>query len=161
MNERAFNLSDQLYLSKNLQAFLRVIREGETGQTDTAYETLVGGSRIESLDRHPNVRVYIKRLDVWSSAAGAYQFIYRTWEYCREKLNLRDFGRQAQDVAAVLTIKEQYALEMIKAGDLEGAIRRCAPVWASLPGDVYGQGGITMARAKAVFKKYGGKEKCS
>lgn len=156
MNELAYNLSDELYLSANLQAFLRVIREGETSQDEKAYYTMVGGDVISSLRDHPRRVIWIDRLGVWSSAAGAYQFIRSTWDSCVDALNLPDFGYQSQDIAAVYLVKRRHALDLVKEGKLEEAIERCAAEWASLPGDYYGQGGIEMKRAKDVFVTYGG-----
>lgn len=139
----------------NVQAFLRVIREGETSQTDDAYYTLVGGGRFETLDDHPRRLVYIQPA-LKSSAAGAYQFLTRTWDECRAALALPDFSQVSQDLAAVYLTLRRGALEDVIAGRLDTAIAKCAKEWASLPGDAYGQGGISAGRAREVYLRYGG-----
>jgi muramidase (phage lysozyme) len=140
----------------NMSAFLRVIRAGETSQDDGAYHTLVGNTRFESLASHPRQMVWLPNLRVNSSAAGAYQFLGRTWDECVKALALPDFGKASQDVAAVFLIRRRGALEDVLAGRLEAAIRKCAKEWASLPGSPYGQPVMTMAKAKAVYAQYGG-----
>ena len=79
------------YLSNpNVIAFLRVIRAGETSQGDEAYSTLFGGGRFEGFDHHPNVKVTSGHLT--STAAGAYQFLYGTWQEIVAALKLPDFS---------------------------------------------------------------------
>ncbi len=145
--------------SDNVRAFLRVIREGETSQDDDlAYRTIVGGGRFDSFADHPRVRVWIARLNVHSTAAGAYQFLERTWDDVAKRYGLDSFSPYNQDCGAVALIHDRGAIDDVIDGRLEVAIARCAPIWASLPGDVYGQGGITMQRARAVYRAYGGAE---
>lgn len=145
-------------MSHNLSAFLRLIREGESNQDDTAYRTQVGGRILPTLDDHPREKVtlVIKGKHVVSSAAGAYQFLERTWDECAKALGLTDFSPSAQDAAAVFLIKRRGALEDVEAGRLELAIEKCNREWASLPGDRYGQGGMSMEKARAVFQRWGG-----
>ena len=94
----------------NVQAFLRVIREGETDQTDAAYRTIVGGGLFDSFDDHPRKFVYVQLFNVRSSAAGAYQFLSRTWDECAAALQLPDFSPAMQDLAAVFLIRRRGAL---------------------------------------------------
>jgi muramidase (phage lysozyme) len=140
----------------NMAAFLRVIRAGETSQNESAYHTLVGDTWFESLDKHPRTMVWLPNLRVNSSAAGAYQFLGRTWDECVEALALPDFGKSSQDVAAVFLIRRRGALDDVLAGHFEAAIRKCAKEWASLPGSPYGQPVMTITKAKAVYAQYGG-----
>lgn len=140
----------------NMAAFLRVIRAGETSQDESAYYTLVGNTRFESLASHPRQMVWLPNLRVNSSAAGAYQFLSRTWDECVKALALPDFGKASQDVAAVFLIRRRGALDDVLAGRFEAAIRKCAKEWASLPGSPYGQPVMSMAKAKAVYAQYGG-----
>ena len=139
-----------------IRAFLRVIREGETSQGDEAYQTIVGGGRFESFADHPRQSVYIERLNLRSTAAGAYQFILPTWEGLVRTYGFADFKPYTQDCAAVALIYERQALEDVIEGRFEDAVRKCNREWASLPGSPYGQGGITMTRARAVWEAYGG-----
>lgn len=140
----------------NVQAFLRVIREGESSQDDVAYRTQVGGKRLDSLQWHPGEKVFVQRLGVWSTAAGAYQFLHQTWNECVDALGLTDFGPASQDLAAVFLIRRRKALDDVVAGRFEEAVRKCAQEWASLPGSPYGQPTLTMDKALAVYRKWGG-----
>jgi muramidase (phage lysozyme) len=144
-------------VNSNLSAFLRVIREGETSQTDDAYRTIVGGERFDSFADHPRKRVFIRSLNVWSTAAGAYQFLSRTWDECRDALRLPDFSPESQDKAAAFLIRRRRAMDDVIAGRFEEAIWKCRLEWASLPGSPYGQPTKTMARARAVYERFGGR----
>lgn len=140
----------------NVRAFLRVIRAGESNQDDSAYTTLVGGGRFEDTRAHPNQLIDLPSLGVKSTAAGAYQFLYRTWEECRKALDLQDFGPGSQDLAAVYLIQRRSALQDLLDGHFETAVAKCAKEWASLPGSPYGQPTLTIDRARAVYLQYSG-----
>lgn len=140
--------------SPNMRAFLRVIRAGETSQTDDAYRMMFGGELFTSFDAHPNKA--ITRGSLTSTAAGAYQFLSRTWRECQEALGLPDFSPQFQDLAAVFLIRRRGALADVLAGRIQQAIAKCAKEWASLPGSPYGQPTKTMAQALATYAQYGG-----
>jgi muramidase (phage lysozyme) len=137
-------------VNKNIAAFLRVIREGESSQFNDAYRMLYGGTLFDSFAAHPNRRITLN--GITSTAAGAYQFLYRTWS----ELNLPDFSPENQDRGAILLIKRRKAYDDVVAGRLEDAIRKCNKEWASLPGSPYGQPVITMDRCKFIYENYGG-----
>lgn len=138
----------------NVRAFLRVIREGESSQVESAYLTIVGGGLAASYVDHPRKLIKLERLGVSSTAAGAYQFLSRTWDECVKALDLPDFSPSSQDLAAVFLISRRGALGDVIAGRIEAAIAKCNREWASLPGSPYGQPVMTMAKALAVFAKY-------
>ncbi len=140
----------------NLAAFLRVIREGESSQTDEAYRMIVGGGRFHDFSDHPRQMVFIPSLNVNSTAAGAYQFLSRTWDECKSSLGLPDFSPESQDKAAVFLIRRRKALDDVTAGRIKEALQKCAKEWASLPGSPYGQPTLTMDRALEVYQRYGG-----
>lgn len=140
----------------NMRAFMRVIRAGESSQGDEAYRMIVGGGFFDSFDDHPRRLVHIKSLGVDSTAAGAYQFLSRTWDGCVKALSLPDFSPPIQDIAAVYLVRGRGALTDVLAGNLEVAIAKCAREWASLPGSPYGQPTRSMAQAKATYEQYGG-----
>jgi hypothetical protein len=117
---------------------------------------IVGGGAIRDFADHPRQKVWIERLGVHSTAAGAYQFLARTWDECRDALGLTDFSPGSQDLAMVFLTRRRGALDDVIAGRLESAIAKCALEWASLPGDAHGQGGINMDRARRVFVAWGG-----
>lgn len=142
----------------NVAAFLRVIREAESSQGDEAYRMLFGGELVDDLATHPNrvVERELRGKPLRSSAAGAYQFLASTWRDVAGPYGITDFSPASQDAAAVALIRRAGALDHVIAGRLDEAIRRCASTWAGLPGDHYGQGGIDLARARAVYLRYGG-----
>lgn len=159
MNALGQSLLATLQASGNLRAFLRMIREGESGQTEAAYRTIVGGGQVSDLTDHPRQRVYVEPLNVWSTAAGAYQFLERTWDGCVRALGLADFQPQSQDAAAVYLIRGRQALDDVLAGRVQDAIRKCAREWASIPGSPYGQPVMTMQRALDVYRTWGGTDR--
>lgn len=138
----------------NLAAFLRVIRAGESSQDPSAYWTMFGGKLANSLTDHPRQKNSAAGLT--STAAGAYQFLSKTWDECAKALDLPDFGPASQDLAAVFLIKRRGALEDVLAGRIETAIDKCGKEWASLPGSPYGQPTRTLEQALATYAAYGG-----
>lgn len=93
----------------------------------------------------------------YSTAAGAYQIIRPTWNRIRQRgvwgEYLQDFSPTNQDEAARRLLYERGALEPIKKGNLEDAVRRVASVWASLPGSTAQQGGRSMNEIYALFNQ--------
>jgi len=142
----------------NVRAFLHVIRAGEGTADEDGYRRQFGGELFTDFSRHPN-RAITKTLgdkQLTSTAAGAYQFLGRTWSECQAALNLPDFSPASQDLAAVFLIARRKGLEHTIAGRLEQAIAACANEWASLPGSPYGQPTKTLAQCHAVYKQHGG-----
>jgi muramidase (phage lysozyme) len=142
--------------SENVRAFLQVIRAGETSHQQDAYRTIVGGGRFDSFADHPRQLVEVKSLGVRSTAAGAYQFLSRTWDECAKALELPDFTPASQDLAAVFLIRRRRALVDAMAGRLQDAIAKCCREWASLPGSPYGQPTRTLRQAIDTFRAFGG-----
>lgn len=140
--------------SPNVQAFLRVLRAGESSQDDIAYRTMYGGGTFASFHDHP--RIKNTAAGITSSAAGAYQFLEKTWNGLDAKYNFPDFSPATQDFAAVALIKGRGALDDVLAGRFDEAVRKCNREWASLPGSPYGQPTITLARARKTYEEYGG-----
>ncbi len=133
---------------KNRTAFLDMIAHSEIGLellavSDDGYNVLVGSTAAHPLlfsdyRTHPNITREIRK-GLVSSAAGRYQLLYRYWAPYTKLLGLTDFGPETQDRIALQQIKECHALPMIDAGDVAGAIKACAHIWASLPGAGYAQ----------------------
>jgi muramidase (phage lysozyme) len=86
-----------------------------------------------------------------SAAAGRYQILARFWRIYRAQLGLPDFSPESQDAVALQQIKERRAVAMLEDNDVAGAIKACSNIWASLPGNGYGQGGHTM---EALLDRY-------
>ena len=141
----------------NIAAFLRVIRAGESSQDDSAYTVMYGGDHFDPVAtkwQHPNKLNTARGLK--STAAGAYQFLFRFWTPIAKQYGLEDFSPPNQDIAALALIRECKAIDVIKEGLLHEAIRRTRSRWASLPGAGYGQPEKSLAHAQAVFERYGG-----
>jgi len=79
-----------------------------------------------------------------STASGRYQIILGTWSIYKGRLDLTDFSPASQDAVAAQIVAERGAAEKIAAGDIAAAITLCSNIWASLPGNNYGQGGKPM-----------------
>jgi muramidase (phage lysozyme) len=144
----------------NVRALLRVVREGETDQTPNAYRKLVGDPpgvySIKILKDHPRRVVHIDRLQLFSSAAGAYQFLTRTWDELVTQYGFEDFSPSCQDEAAVALFARRKALDAAIGGALALWLDKCSYEWASLPPGRYGQGELSIERVTRVFKEYGG-----
>lgn len=149
----------------NLSAFLTTIRACEGTLGDDGYRALFGyrpgNNRLfdNGFARHPNIRFPFTQTDGvtnYTTAAGAYQFTFTTWDRLRVKLNLPDFSPASQDAAASELIAEAGAMASVKDGDLVSAIEACSGVWASLPASKYPQPVRTMAFAVASYQGAGG-----
>lgn len=126
-----------LLSNRNVKAFLALIKYTE----GAGYQTLFGGERFTSFDDHPRRKI-TKTLGgkpITSTAAGAYQFLTRTWDECAVAVGLLDFSPLSQDQAALYLIDRRRALNAIIEGDWKTALERCNREWASLPGSPYGQ----------------------
>lgn len=135
-------------MSPERRAFLAVIRATEgTALYPDPYLVIFGGrtSPYGYADHPGNLGFHDWRRfksfgkETYSTASGAYQFLARTWNRLRAKLDLKDFSPDEQDRAAIELIHEKGALSDIDSGDPVSAARKCSVVWASLPGAPYGQ----------------------
>lgn len=147
----AFDLNN-----RNVQAMLRVIRRGEGTADADGYRRIFGGQLFSGYGDHP--RVSVSRSGYTSTAAGAYQFIVSSWDETARVMGLSDFSPASQDLAAVGRIAARGALDDVKAGRFETAIKKIAREWASLPGSPYGQPTISMDTARSVFALAGGND---
>lgn len=138
----------------NVRAFLMLIRTGEGTADAAGYSRLFGGGRFTSYADHPRIPVPFG--STYSTAAGAYQILARTWDEMAAKYSLEDFSPGNQDIAAAGLIKRRGALGDVIAGRFRTAIEKCANEWASLPGSPYGQPTLSMAKAAIVLADNGG-----
>lgn len=146
----------------NRCAFLDMLAWSEIGaallaKSDNGYNVLVGSTPahpllFDSYAAHPNTEN--KVLD--SSAAGRYQLLYRYWLAYKQTLGLPDFSPLSQDKIALQQIRECRALPYIDAGDLNRAILLCSRIWASLPGNSYGQHTQTLGDLQRAYQSAGG-----
>jgi muramidase (phage lysozyme) len=140
----------QALKSPYVQAFLYMLAMSEGTEQRHSYKTMVGGKKINDLSKHPNTVVRLSKT-LASSAAGRYQFLYKTWLRCQRDLNLPDFSAASQDLAAVYLIDLRRGLVPLLKGDVKTAIFNCRKEWASLPGAGYGQGEHSLSKQLAWF----------
>jgi len=129
--------TNQLLKNAKVKAFLLTIRYCEGTLGSEGYRTMFTGKKFSSFSDHPRINNCFGSL--CSTAAGAYQFLSRTWDDVRIKLGLLDFGPESQDMAAVYLLKRCGALPFILDGNINKAIEKANGTWASLPGSSYGQ----------------------
>lgn len=142
----------------NVQAFLRMLRLGEGTIGDRGYRVLFGGGYFEDFADHPRQAITrsLGGKPITSTAAGAYQFLARTWDGLVKQWGFADFTPKNQDLGAVALILGRKALDDVRAGRFESAVAKCNREWASLPGSPYGQPVVTMARARQEYETAGG-----
>jgi muramidase (phage lysozyme) len=145
---------DDSTAARNIRAMLDTIAWAEGAN----YNTLFGGGTFSDYTDHP--RQFIRRRLggrwITSSAAGRYQFLARTWDGLKMKLQLPDFSPASQDLGAIELIRERGALEDVKAGRIAMAIEKVRKVWASLPGAGYNQPEKSFAQLVQVYQQAGG-----
>ena len=88
-----------------------------------------------------------------STAAGRYQLLARYWMDYKRQLRLSDYSPASQDAVAIEQIRERRGLDMIEAGDIAAAIAACSNIWASFPGNDYGQCGKSLATLVAKYSE--------
>lgn len=135
-------------------AFSEGVAKGEAG-----YQTLFGGGQFESFADHPRkfFNFTNKRGEALrTSAAGRYQFLSRTWDDLARRLQLPDFGPDSQDAAALELVRQRGATNDVRAGRINQAIAKCAPIWASLPGAGYAQHENKLTSLVAQYQAAGG-----
>jgi len=91
-----------------------------------------------------------------STAAGRYQLLSRYFDAYKVELNLPDFSPVSQDKIALQQMKECRAIPLIEAGNLAEAIARCSNIWASLPGNNYGQHQNALTMLSKAYTDAGG-----
>lgn len=145
-------------MSDNVKAFLDMlaISEGTAGRGDNGYNVLVGGELFEGYADHPRKLVDLPNLGIKSTAAGRYQLLARYFDAYKKLLGLPDFSPASQDAIAVQQIKERGALPDIAAGNIGRAIEKCSNIWASLPGNNYGQHQNSLTKLLAAYTAAGG-----
>lgn len=149
----------------NQEAFLMMIRACEGTQAADGYRYLFGSTPshpklFDDYSTHPNIKSPFKQTDGtmnYSTAAGAYQLLYRIWASLCQRLSVSDFSPQTQDEMALSLIGvDCRALDDVKEGRLQSAIDKCSHIWASLPASTYPQPHRTYAFAEQAFLDAGG-----
>lgn len=121
-------------LTPERRALLNTIRYAEgtwKDGEDKGYQIMYGGGQFQDLSRHPE-RMIVKRYT--SAAAGAYQFLPKTWKGVAKELKLSSFEPRHQDQAALHLVERRGALKEIdRKGLTRNAMAKLAPEWASFP----------------------------
>jgi len=121
-------------LTPERRALLNTIRYAEgtwKDGEDKGYRIMYGGGQFQDLSRHPE-RVVVKRYT--SAAAGAYQFLPKTWKGVAKELRLASFEPKHQDQAALHLVERRGALgDVDQKGLTKDAMAKLAPEWASFP----------------------------
>lgn len=137
-----------------VRAALDTIAWAEGGKS---YQTLYGGGTFSG-NQHPNRSITAGGYT--STAAGRYQFLYRTWAGIKSALGLADFSGPNQDIGAVYLINQRGQLAKLLAGDFEGMMRGLGCLWAALPYATCGQKmrplAQTMNYYRSALAAYGG-----
>ncbi len=133
-------------MDSKVSAFLALLRKYES---DDDYSIIVGGSHFSDFSHHPNILIplTINGRIVKSTAAGAYQFTFPTWETWRARLSLPDFSPASQDAAALAQIQELGIVDRLANNDFSGTMTRAGRVWASMPGSTANQNPQTLTTA--------------
>lgn len=140
----------------NVVAMLRVVRQGESSQSDVAYSMIVGGGRFSDFSDHP--RQYRTINGARTSAAGAHQITATTWGDVQPAMHLPDFSPRSQDIAALGRIAYRGALPDVLAGRLSDAVAKLRNEWTSLPGAAEQNRMQSMEISRQIFAAYGGQE---
>jgi len=146
----------------NLDAFLTAIAISEGTQFigDRGYNCVVGSTPahphlFENYADHPRIAVRLSPT-LTSTAAGRYQILERFYDAYKASLHLPDFSPSSQDAIAMQMIRERHALDDVMTGRLESAVAKCTSIWASLPGNTYGQHQNTLASLQSAYTQSGG-----
>ena len=149
-------------MTTNQRAFLDMLAwaegtdNGRQLTKDHGYDVLVGGGLFVGYADHPRILVYLPHLGISSDAAGRYQLMARYFNPYKALLKLPDFSPASQDAIALQQIKERGAIPDIDAGHIVLAINKCSNIWASLPGNNYGQHEQAIDTLIAAYKRAGG-----
>ncbi len=123
-----------------------------TEKTGDRYNLLWDDTKFSSYARHPN-KSTCRPDGGCSTAAGRYRLLKKTWDAITEG---DDFSPASQDTAAI-TLMLMRGVTDFKAIDtraeLEEAINKLGPEWASLPGSPYGTAKVTMDEVWAEFER--------
>lgn len=146
----------------NVVAFLDMLAwsegtdNGKQPTKDHGYDVVMGGTLFTGYADHPRVLVPLAKLKISSTAAGRYQLLSRYFDAYKKQLELKDFSPLSQDLIALQQIRERRALDLIKQGKIEAAIKAVRNIWASLPGAGYGQHERKLADLLRVYQQAGG-----
>lgn len=136
-------LSDlrQLRNNSNVRKMLDLLAYTE-GTQRNGYHTAFGGGQLAHLRDHPRYLKAFRQTNGkinYTSAAGRYQFVRKTWDSLARKYGFRDFGAENQDLGAIALMVSRGAMPHIIKGNWGQAIAKLGAEWASLPTSPYPQ----------------------
>ena len=115
--------------------------EGTKGRQNDGYSITYAYRTFTTCTRHPNMRITAGGYT--STAAGRYQYLYRTWGDVSRGANLRSFEPENQEKAAAWSIRHRGVTvptsTQLTRAQFSVAMRKLSLEWASLPGSPYGQ----------------------
>lgn len=121
-----------------IQNLLRTIRyaEGTERGGEESYRVMFSGKRAPGLAKHPDQA--ISSGGYTSTAAGAYQFLTPTWQSTAQKLGLKSFGPQEQDIGGLYLAHQRLKpigglARLEKEGLSPEVAAALSPEWASFP----------------------------
>jgi len=100
----------------------------------------------------PVIQVHGTIPPIISTASGRYQITLLTWEHVGEAIKAGTFSPMNQDLAAIKLIEQAHAIEAIMNDALPHAFELLSNTWASLPGNLYGQGGHSVRDLKRYYE---------
>ena len=145
---------DEMQAKRNEAAFLAMIRAAEGTAGAGGYDALFGwpaaGRSFRSATAFDHPRQFFNFTDkagrsLRTSAAGAYQVTVTTWDDAATGRRIRwargiaGFTPADQDSFALGLLDLDGALQHVRAGRLDAALRIARRRWASLPGAGYAQ----------------------
>jgi muramidase (phage lysozyme) len=144
------------------KAFLDLIAWSEGAKYDTIVTGVDGASTFTDFSTHPFANgkpaILVREPCVafpkglYSTASGRYQLMLRWWLPYKTLLGLTDFSPASQDAIALQQIRERRAIALIEAGNMDLAVEACNNIWASFPGNNYGQGGRSLEGMLAQYQ---------
>lgn len=151
-------------MNPKLKAFLNLIAWSEGTSTspltrNDGYDVIVTGINgpavFTEYGDHPFANggsvVVRENPRLVSTAAGRYQLLARYWNIYRVQLEIPAFTPIAQDGVALQQMKERGVTDI---DDVGAAIHACANIWASLPGNNYGQGGHSIDTLISKYQEF-------
>ncbi len=129
---------------KTIQAAMKTVRHTEGTSAEDGYNYLFGSSphntlRFTDMTRHPhNLQTHN---GISSTAAGAYQILWDTYEGLCKTFGFTDFSPLTQDAMFCALLDQSGCLNAVKEGNIlqPEIMAKMASIWASLPDSKYGQ----------------------
>ena len=157
-------------MSSNLLAFKKMLRfsEGTLNHpltTNGGYDVIVTGidgkkEVFTDYSDHPFANGRLGKVfntaGQRSTASGAYQQLFKYWPAYKKQLALPDFSPESQEKLCDQLLRERKALPLIEAGKISDAIYACSNIWASLPGNDYGQHAHDINKLLSAYQDFGG-----